>query len=374
MANLFKQSSEGSIFRNEKYLYPEFVPESLPHRSAEIDNLVYSFNPVLRGGKPHNVFVYGPPGTGKTVCVKHVLNQLEEYSDRAKTIYINCFEFNTRYAVLSNIANFLGFAVPRRGSAVDEVYSRMLEALKKIDFTPIVILDEVDQLVNKAETSKLLYDLLRVIEHKARRVGIVVISNESSFVVKLDDRVRSSLGEEAVIFLPYSPQQLKDILKERAEQAFVPDSLGKEVINVAAAHGAKKGGDARIALECLWKAGREAEREGASKVELAHLNKVFGKIGSGSAVKAIKHLNGIEKELLNIIIQKEKIRSGELYSEFEQKTGKKLTPRRLSDMASKLEKKNLVVGTVISLGNQGKTREFALNVPKNLLIDEMKKN
>ena len=73
-----------SIFKDERFLYPEFVPERLPFRDKELSDLMFCFKPASLGRKPTNIFIYGKPGTGKTVTLKFVLNELEEYSDRVK--------------------------------------------------------------------------------------------------------------------------------------------------------------------------------------------------------------------------------------------------------------------------------------------------
>lgn len=367
-----KGAKERQIFKDERYLYPEFVPEKLPHRDAEIDSLAFALNPVTRGGKPHNVFCCGGTGTGKTVAVKFVLNDLQEYSDRAKSMYLNCFEFDTRQAILAGITNFLGIPTPRRGLGTDETYTKMLEALRKIDFVPIIVLDEVDQLVNKPEGSKLLYDLLRVIEYERARFGLVIISNDPGLTARLDARIKSSLTEETIFFEKYTPAQLKDILKDRAKYAFLPNALSEEVIPVAAAHAAKLGGDARIAIESLWKAGRESERENAEMVELKHLKKAFESVDAVSALKVVKHLTKAEKLLLKIIAEKEAISSGELYKEYFKKAKEKISDRRLRDFLSSLEKQNLISAEFVGLGNRGRKRQFSLRVPRDTLLNELK--
>ena len=81
MKNIFDSKSEYSLFKDERFLYPEFVPERLPFRDEEISELVYCLKPATQGKKPTNVFVFGKPGTGKTVALKFVLNELEEFSE-----------------------------------------------------------------------------------------------------------------------------------------------------------------------------------------------------------------------------------------------------------------------------------------------------
>ncbi|HZX34110.1 MAG TPA: AAA family ATPase [archaeon] len=372
--NIFSRASaEKSVFLDERLLYPEFVPERLPHREKHIEALAYCFEPLLKGRKPFNLFIAGPTGVGKTVCAKYVLRQLEEYSDRAKSIYLNCFEFNSRSSVLSSIANFVGAALPRRGLAVDEIFSKLLESLKKCGFTPIVVLDEVDQLLLSENSQKILYDLLRVVEYEKQRIGIAMISNEAALTARLDPRVRSSMAEQTILFEPYTPQQLKGILAERAELAFVKGALEKDVLNVAAAHAAKLGGDARIALESLLKAGRLAEKENSGTVSLKHLEQAFSSVDSASLLKGFKHLGKDEKALLKIIAENPSIHAGKIYEFYRSSDSGELKERRLRDVLIKLEKQNFISFEYVSLGNKGKTKIFSSRIPKEFLIKELAK-
>ena len=372
--NIFEGSSkEHVIFKDEKYLYPEYLPERLPHRDSEINSLVFSLQPVLKGGKPQNVFIAGSTGTGKTATVRYVLNELQEYSDRAKGLYINCFEFNSRHSILSKLSNFLGSAVPRRGTATDEIHSRFVEALRKTSFVPIVVLDEVDQLILKDEGEKLLYDILRAVEMEKSRIGLIMISNDIELTAKLDARVKSSLSEEKIIFSSYSPAQLKDILKERSSFAFAANALAEDVIPLAAAHASKLGGDARVAIEALLKAGRQAEKENSEKVEVRHLKKAFEVADSVSLIKGVKHLIPNEKTLLEIISTSSGIQSGEIFSEFSKKSSG-LSERRIRDLLNELEKKNFIVSETVELGNKGKTRKFSSRLPREILVKALKEN
>ncbi len=371
--NLFEESSLiHEIFKNESYLYPEFLPERLPHREKEIDSLVFAFKPAINGKKPVNVAVFGSTGTGKTCTVRFVLKELEDYTDRAKSIYINCFEYSTRNSVLSAITSFLGRAIPRRGLGTDEIYSVFLESLEKIDFIPLIVLDEFDQLLKSEDGSKILYDLLRVFQFKKARVGLIIISNDLNMNFNLDERVKSSFTEERILFEPYSPQQLKDILRERVEYAFQENVLEKEVINVAAAHAAKLGGDCRIAIESLLKAGRLAEKENSEKVSLQHLRKAFEVIDFIPAKKFLKHLSDSEKLLLKILSQEFKpISAGELYMKFNKLSKQQLTERRLRDLISRLNTLNLVSAD-LNENLRGKTRMISLKISKELVLNELR--
>ncbi len=370
--NFFARATqEKSVFLDERFLYPEHIPEKLPHREKELDSLAYCFKPILSNRKPLNVFLAGPTGVGKTVCVRYVLRQLEETHDRVKSLYLNCFEYNSRASVLIALANFVGAAVPRRGLATDEVFTNFLQCLEKCSFTPIVVLDEVDQLLLNEENSKLLYDLLRVVEYGGKPIGIVLISNDIALISKLDSRIRSSLAQQAIIFSPYTPQQLKEILSERAELAFAKGSYERDVVNVAAAHAAKLGGDCRVALESLLKAGRLAERGNKAKVSVEHLKEAFEAVDAVSLLKVVKHLVKDELVLLKVIAENSPVNSGKIYELYSKSPGAALKERRLREILAKLEKQGLISGVDVSLGNKGNTREYSVKVQGSHLLNEI---
>ncbi|MBI4210665.1 MAG: AAA family ATPase [Candidatus Diapherotrites archaeon] len=372
MGKLFSaQVREHGIFLDERFLYPDFIPEKLPFRDKALKSLAYCFEPLLAGRKPLNVFLAGPTGVGKTACAKYVLRELQEESGSVKSLYLNCFEYNSRVSVLSAIANFLGSAVPRRGLATDEIFNDMLESLRKCGFTPVVVLDEVDQILLSEANAKLLYDLLRVMEYEKRHIGLVLISNDVSLVSRLDSRIRSSLTEEAVIFESYSPEQLKAILSERAVLAFAKGALPAEVIGVAAAHAARLGGDARVALESLLKAGRIAERSNSKAVGTVHLRQAFDDVDAVSMLKSLKYLEKDELRLLKIIAERQPMTSGSIYDSYSGSDSGALKERRLRTILSTLEKRGLVAGKSVTLGNRGKTKEYSSLVPGNFLLKEI---
>ncbi len=71
---MFKELLETQqIFRNREYLRPTYIPEKLPHRDEQIDQLARIWVAPLRGETPSNVFVYGKTGTGKN-CYSEVFD------------------------------------------------------------------------------------------------------------------------------------------------------------------------------------------------------------------------------------------------------------------------------------------------------------
>ncbi len=347
MVNLFSSPREISLFKDERFLYSDFVPERLPFRDKELSELVFCLKPATSGRKPTNVFVFGKPGTGKTVTLKFVLNELSEFSDRSKCLYLNCFEFSSKQAILSKITNFMGYAVPDRGVSSEEVYSKLVAVLRTSKSIPIIVFDEAEQLLKDESKKELLYDLSRLGEQQKLSIGLVFISNDNFFLSNLDDRIRSSLQASSIPFEPYSSTDLKEILKERAKYAFLEYVLEDDVIPLCAAHAAKLGGDARVAIDVLLKAGRLAERENSKKVSTKHVRACFLQ-EKPVKVEIVSNLSDQEKEILLFLDKNssKEVDSGLIYSSLE----KKFSERTLRSAISELEKKGLIFSEKIIKG------------------------
>ncbi len=332
MANIFSSASEKHILRDERFLYPDYLPEILPFRDEEVSEMVFCLKPAALGRKPTNLFISGVPGTGKTAAAKFVLGELQEYSDRAKALYINCFETNSRHAILTKATNFLGYPVPGRGLSADEIFERFVAVIKNKNIVPVFIFDEAEQLIKQEDTKKMLYDLVRMNEQYNVFLGLVFISNDSMFLTFIDERVRSSLNASVLNFEKYSSIQLKEILKERAKFAFFQNVLDENAIPLCAAHASKKG-DARLAIDVLLKAARIAEKENSSKVEVKHVRKAFQQ-ENPTKIEIIQNLTEQEKVILDFLGDKE-ITSGEIYSKFSKLFAERTLRKAISDLESK---------------------------------------
>lgn len=405
------------IFENKEVLRPSYTPRELPHRTDQINNMATILVSALRGDTPSNILIYGKTGTGKTASAQYVSNELERTSKKfdvpCVVQYINCEVTDTQYRVLAQLANIFiddnrdfitdsidemetepfdeitvgtdskdvdAFhsdlnaieTVPMTGWPTDRVYQEFFDAVDYRERVVVIMLDEIDKLVEKSGDDT-LYNLSRMnSELKNSRVSIIGISNDLKFTDFLDPRVKSSLGEEEIVFPPYDANQLRDILQHRAEVAFKPDSLSDDVIPLCAAFAAQEHGDARRALDLLRTAGELAERSQHDIVNESHVRRAQDKIELDRVVEVVRTLPMQSKLVLYSIVLLEKngvknVNTGEVYNIYKHVCDTIdvdiLTQRRVTDLISELDMLGIVNAVVVSKGRYGRSKEINMSVP-----------
>ena len=378
MEDIFSSILGGdSIFKNKEALRPSYVPEILPHREKQIKELASILAPALRGETPSNVFIYGKTGTGKTAVSKYIGKQLvekgKELNVNTNFVYINCEIVDTHYRVLQNVANhFIKVwenRIPFTGWPTDEVYTRMVNAIEKTAGVAVIVLDEVDKL---KEGNEVLYNLSRMnYDLKKAKTSIIGISNDLKFTEFLDPRVKSSLGEENLVFPPYSADELCDILGERAKIAFKDSVIEDNVIPLCAALAAQEHGDARRALDLLRVAAEIAERLKENRVTEKHVRVAENKIELDRVKEIVRTLPIQSKMVLMATViggeKYEGLRTGEVYEIYKDLCRRGginiLTQRRIADIISELDMVGIINARVVSKGRYGRTREIEVSAP-----------
>jgi len=374
------------IFQNKEVLRLNYTPDSLPHRDKQIQSLVSILVPAIRGDTPSNILIYGKTGTGKTAVVKFVGKELEETSEihgmPCYVLYVNCEIVDTQYRLLATLAKHIGKEVPMTGWPTDQVFEEFKKTVDKEKRVVIIIMDEIDKLVRKSDD--VLYNLSRInTDLKNARISLIGISNDLKFTEFLDPRVKSSLGEEEVIFPPYDANQIHDILEQRASLAFKSDMLDETVIRLCAAFAAQEHGDARRALDLLRVSGEIAERTKSPIVEEKHVRVAQEKIENDRVVEVVRTLPTQSKLVLLSVLLLSKIRNnnvstGEAYTIYKQMCNDIgsdiLTQRRITDLISELDMLGIINAMVVSKGRYGRTKEISLSVPmsdtKGVLMED----
>ncbi len=373
------------LFNEKNVLQANYDPETIPHRENQIQQVANILGSALMYQKPSNIFIYGKTGTGKTLTARYVTNNLskiaEEKGVNLSVLYINCKLKNTsdtEYRLVAEMIRLLGGEVPKTGLPTQEVYKIFTHIVDSKKSLLILILDEIDQLVEKTG-DEILYTLTRMnSELKNTQVSLIGISNSLIFTDNLDPRVKSSLSEEEIVFPPYNAIQLQDILLQRAKRAFKSDIIEAGVVEKCAAYAAREHGDARRALELLRVAGELAERNDEEKVMIKHIDIAEEKIEKDRVLDIISTQPKQQQAILYSIIkiceesrgrnQEEVQFTGDIYELYKKLCTethlRPLTQRRVSDIISELDMLGIINGKVVSKGRYGRTRKISLAIQK----------
>ena len=381
---IFDSFATSNLFKNKSVLQSNYSPETILHRSAQVETIASILGPTLKGERASNLFLYGKTGTGKTLSARFVGDKLEAKlkgsgKDHLKFLYINCKSkkvSDTEYRIIAELIAQLGGKVPATGLPTDAVYSKFIDMIDSKKQIIVLVLDEIDQAVKKI-SDNFIYTLTRInSELKNAQISLVGISNSLTFKDQLDPRVKSSLGEEEIVFPPYNALQLRDILTERASAAFGKNVLEEGVIAKCAAYAAREHGDARRALDLLRVAGEISVREGCEKVTLAHIDTANSKIEKDKMLDIIESEPTQFQLVLHSIMILDKDRNcgniftGDVYNIYqdvcERTKNEILTQRRVSDILAEFDMLGLINARVISKGRQGRTREIKLSLSPNI--------
>jgi cell division control protein 6 len=264
------QSSDSGILRNQQHLSTTYQPESPIRREGELEAISASLKPLAEGQQPKHLLVHGPAGVGKSTTVQHVFDQLNEHT-RVKTVTINCWQYNTRSSLVTELLIQLGYPAPRKGKPVDALLSRLREWLDK-NHEVALALEEFDQLT---EMNQVAYDLFLLNEKADHNLGTVMLSNQPAKEIELEPRTDSRLSYDSLSFDSYNTDELIQILTDRVEQAFRPGTISDGSIKLIADHAARSGGDCRQALESLLDIGRKAEQQDEDKITTSFVREIL---------------------------------------------------------------------------------------------------
>jgi cell division control protein 6 len=277
--SIFDKYGEGEIFDDPDTLRDSYTPEEVNFRDDQEARLYQRLKGLIEGSSPKNAFLEGPNGTGKTLMTKRMTRTFQHHPDvdDLRVVTVNCSQCTSEVDVAKAAANQIlpmGKEVPSSGLSSTAYLKRLFDAIDDIsESTLLLVLDDVTR-VDSLNT--ILYEVSRE-GHEGTMlnetdVAVFVTANEMSFYENLREDVYSSLKGKAIIeFDQYEQHELRQILQQRANIAFVDGAISEGEIRYAASLAAKKQGDARYGLDILEEAGERAELENATTVTDDHI-------------------------------------------------------------------------------------------------------
>jgi cell division control protein 6 len=300
-------SQPKSVFVDEGALDLNYIPVKLPHRDAELRFLTGLFRFVV--DTPYEMtqraVIVGGVGTGKTVLAQRFGQNLVEEARRrrvrARYIHVNCRESRgSLFMALNRAIRALRPQFPDRGYSANELLDTLMRILDEEDEQLVLCLDEVDALIEK-EGGDALYNLTRVQEERMegpRRLSLICISKDPEAFQALDKSTLSTLQRNVIRLPEYTRPQLVDILTDRAERAFRPGAVSPEIVDFIGELAASEGGDARYAIDLLWRAGKYADTAYSREVLPEQVRKAAASLFPVLRAEEIRRLSRHEQLVL----------------------------------------------------------------------------
>ncbi len=393
LSDIFEEELRSpTVFRDESKLNESYMPSSLPHRTSELRELIRLFLGLMKnpGEMSQRVTISGSIGTGKTALSKCFGKILEEYetthNKNLHYVHINCRRKKSRFLILRQVVFHFNPTVPHRGYSPEELLYMLDCLLESQNAHLVLVLDELDFILGRNDRS-LLYDLTRWTDEQlngVQRVSLILIVRDRAYLKKLDASTLSSLQNNHIYLAPYSASQLVDILQERATEALFDYAVNSEVLNLIADIASERG-DARFALELLWRAGKYADRDRVPSILPEHARLAKADVHPRVRKDFFHELSPHQQLVLLAIIRQLKkheaaytttgdveINYNVICEEYDE------TPRKhtqLWEYIKELEQLGIITTKISSKGIRGKTTLIGLpDAPLSLLEKELQNN
>jgi len=402
---LNKGKKNKKIFKKEAIFSLDYVPVRLPFRSKQLKDIIRLFRSFFNSNGKEKVhyqqiiLLYGGIGSGKTVVAKRFGFDFEELAHtklqsgiQVRYRHINCRRNRTVFTMLIQLLQSLIPYFPSRGFSSAELLRLLEQHLRDSNTYLLLALDEVDTLVLDKEFHTFLYSISRLNDEvllpnigiHQKRISLMLITRHQNFLSFLDSSTSSSIIKNIINFPAYSSNQLAEIIMDRIEIGLYPNRIGSESITTISDL-ASSTGDARYALELLWRSGKEVEAQQEAIILPRHIESIQSNV------------LGFNKEWLRNLPVEQKIFLLTIAKQLEEQVAtNRLTLAQIKrPLIRECKKWNLKIGLgntslwlymknldssgllkteLASKGRRGRATLISLEIPPNLIIQELEKS
>jgi len=276
-----------SVFKDEAKLDINYVPRRLPHREKEHRLLMEFFSFLLQFPErmTQRVIITGEVGTGKTALAQRfgadITLEANKRGVNFRYVHVNCREYRGKlFLILQHAVAVFRPSFPKRGYSSEELLGALVQILDEENAYMVLTLDEFDAFIEQ-EGSEAVYKLTRLQEMRVgqpQRISLIGILRDLKATERLDASAKSTLQRNVISLKRYPKDQLMDILNERVAMAFEPSTVPEDVVDLVAELAVSESGNARFAIELLWRAGKYADAEDAGQVEPECVRKAVSSI------------------------------------------------------------------------------------------------
>jgi Cdc6-like AAA superfamily ATPase len=338
-SNTENKEKEDDDEEEEEVIPPPKPTDFLPCREKE-QEIIYKYikTGLYTKGNYSSLYISGMPGTGKTDSVNRVIEILEKQYEKTskkkkkfQTIYINGIDYLLPKKVFKSIYDKI-FSKKKKILAIIKSLDEFFKNRNFFNSSPylkdptnshiILVLDEVDLLIDKSQT--LLYNIFNWTTYPQSKLIVLSISNTLDLPNRLLTKVQSRMGNNKIMFKPYTKDELHKIILSRGIDinTYSEDALKLSSMKVAAVNG-----DLRRIIQILNKSKEIYEQEkkdfpNASNQDLItkyHILKACEELFDSKITKVLRMLQVSEKIILAALLTKikdnneSKINVGEIF-------------------------------------------------------------
>ncbi|KAG8436901.1 hypothetical protein GDO86_007840 [Hymenochirus boettgeri] len=297
----------GSVLEEARIrLHVSAVPESLPCREQEYQDVYNFVESKLLDGTGGCMYISGVPGTGKTATVHEVIRSLQQTVEEEglppfKYIEINGMKLTDPHQAYVQILKLLTGQKATADHAAALLEKRFSTPASKRE-TTVLLVDELDLLWTRKQN--VMYSLFDWPTRKQAKLIVLAIANTMDLPERIMmNRVASRLGLTRMSFQPYTHKQLQQIITSRLNhvKAFDDDAIQLVARKVAALSG-----DARRCLDICRRATEICEFSSksveCSLVRMYHVIEALEEMFSSPYVTAIRNASILEQAFLRAVI------------------------------------------------------------------------
>ncbi len=274
-----------TVFLNENIFSVDYLPNELPGRQDQLQELIEMFREViLHPNKFHQeIVIQGPTGSGKTTLIRYFLRSFshflrKDFANRFEFVQINCRKMNRPLPIISTIIHRLDPMCSIRGFSTDELFQQLIQRYSSVKTHLLLVLDEFDFLLKENTGKKILYSLLRFYDDNSTipmKLSLILITKQNNLKEITDNSILSTILGKIILLPAYSFLEIKKILEDRVRLGLKSNVINEDLINQLSIISAENGGDARIAIENLWRVGKKADQLKKDSITNEHLELSF---------------------------------------------------------------------------------------------------
>ncbi|XP_069498296.1 origin recognition complex subunit 1 isoform X2 [Ambystoma mexicanum] len=286
-------------------LHVSAVPESLPCREQEYQDIYNFVESKLLDGTGGCMYISGVPGTGKTATVHEVIRCLQTAAENDDVPNFQYIEINgmkltdphQAYVQILKLLTGQKATADHAGALLEKRFSTPAPKRE----TTVLMVDELDLLWTRKQN--VMYNLFDWPTRKQAKLIVLAIANTMDLPERIMiNRVASRLGLTRMSFQPYAFKQLQQIITSRLNhvKAFKDDAIQLVARKVAALSG-----DARRCLDICRRATEICEFSGknsASLVGMEHVMEALEEMFSSPYVIAIRNSSVLEQGFLRAVL------------------------------------------------------------------------